>query len=183
MAVTCFPDNTVLINFGYIDRFDLLERLLPNPTWCLTVSRECRQSYAVLDFDTYPEVKALFGDPLIPTQGESINLHRLRDDIAKPGDEPAAHIGEAETITIARSRGFDGPILVTDDNGAADIARDEGMSVLTTWTLIKTAARSGKVAFTEEEAWQSATTLRANKRGWPKGIGHTHADFIAWLRS
>ena len=181
MAVTCFPDNTVLINFGYIDRLDLLERLLPARVWCLTVARECRQSYAILGFSTYPDVKALFGEPLIPTRAESINLTRLRDDIASPGDKPDAHIGEAETITLAKSRRFDGPILVTDDLGAATIAQQEGMRVLTTWTLIKAAVRHTQ-QLDEQQAWEAALVLRTNKRGWPRGIGHTRADFIAWLR-
>lgn len=182
MTVTCFPDNTVLINFGYLDRVELLERLLPQPTWCLTVSRECRQSYSILGFDAYPKVQALFGEPLIPTKGERINLHRLRDDLAGPDDKPDAHIGEAETITIAKSRGFSGPILVTDDVGAADMARREGMTVITTWMLLKAAVRHTE-QLTEDEAWDAATTLRAKRRGWPRGVGHTRTDCIAWLRT
>lgn len=182
MGVTCFPDNTVLINFAYIGRLDLLAALLPQRMWCLTVSRECRQSYAILDFD-YATVRALFGEPLIPTQGESINLILLRDEIAVPGDKPSAHVGEAETITLAKSRRIENPVLVTDDIGAAVLARREGMNVVTTWRLIQLAVRSPKITFTEAEAWTAAMTLRSERRGWPKGVGHTRAELMAWLRS
>lgn len=180
MPVTCFPDTTVLINFGYIDRFDVLETLLPTRMWCLTVSRECRQSYDRCGFTTYLTVRTLFGDPLIPTEGERINTQIMRDDIAKPDDKPDAHTGEAETITIAKSRGLATPILVTDDVGAAALAQQEGLTVINTWTLIKTAVRA--TPFSQQDAWQAALTLRRNKRGWPKGVGHSHADFIGWLR-
>jgi predicted nucleic acid-binding protein len=180
VALTCFPDNTVLINFAYIGRLDLLAELLPRRMWCLTVSRECRQSFAVLDFD-YLKVRVLFGDPLIPSQGESINLKFLRDEIAAPGDKPSAHMGEAETITLAKSRLVEDPVLVTDDIDATALARREGLRVVGTWLLIQLAARSSRIAFTETDAWAAATILRAAKRGWPKGVGHTRAEFIKWL--
>lgn len=180
MSVTCFPDNTVLINFGFIGRIDLLEKLLPTRMWCLTVSRECRQSFSVRGFTTYESVRKLFGEPLVPTGGERINTQQMRDDIASPEDKPDAHMGEAETITIAKSRRFSSPMFVTDDKGATALAKQEGLGVITTWMLIKMAVR--RKHLTEAEAYQDALTLRQNKRGWPVGIQHTHADFIAWLR-
>lgn len=183
MALTCFPDNTVLINFGYLDRFDLLEQLLPQRMWCLTVSRECDQSYARRGFTTYATVRSLFGEPLVPTRAESINLNRMRDDLAAPKDKPDAHIGEAETITLIKSRGIDRPILVTDDLGATALAKQEGLNVTSTWGLLKMATRSPRIEFTEQDAWTAAATLRRNRRGWPKGVGQSRADFIEWLRA
>lgn len=180
MAVTCFPDNTVLINFGYINRIPLLGELLANRMWCLTVSRECKQSYTRRGFTTYPDVRALFGDPLIPTQAERINTRRLRDDMATPTDGPDDHMGEAETIVVAKNQVSGTLVLATDDLGATKFAKQEGLRVVNTWYLLKVAVRTKRL--TEQQAWQDACLLRRNRRGWPKGIGHSQADFIAWLR-
>lgn len=183
MSITCFPDTTVLINFGYTGRHTLLAQMLRNPTWCYTVASECADQYTRRGFTTYPDVEAIFGQPLTPDRTESINTVVLRDAMSKPTDKPGAHFGEAETIAIIQNRLLPGPIFVTDDKGAAKVAQDNGLATLTTWTMIKTAANSGKIQYTDAEAWADARTLSTNKRGWPKGIGHTHADFTAWLRS
>lgn len=182
MAVTCFPDTTVLINFGYLNRLDLLQTLLPARMWCLTVSRECRASYAARQFATFPDVQALFGAPLIPDRGEYLSTQVLRNTLAKPTDKPDAHIGEAETIAIAQSRQVGTPIFVTDDVGATKLANREGLSTINTWMLIKTASRNSGIAFTEGEAWSAATLLRSHRRGWPKGVGRSKDDFVTWLR-
>lgn len=181
MAVTCFSDTTVLINFGYLNRFDLLESLLKERAWCLTVANECEASFDYLGFTTYGDVKALFGEPLEPDMVETLNTKRLRDSMAKPGDAPAAHYGEAETITIATARGLPA-ILVTDDVAASKAAARHNLKAVNTWDLLKTAVHAPAIAFTEQQAWQAAIALRKNRRGWPKGIGQDHADYITWLQ-
>lgn len=181
MAVICFSDTTVLINFGYLNRFDLLEALLKERAWCLTVANECEASFTYLGFTTYNDVETLFGDPLEPDMVESLNTKTLRDTMAKPGDAPAAHYGEAETITIAAARGLPA-ILVTDDVAARKAAARHNLTTINTWDLLKTAVRAPSITFTEQEAWQAARTLHRHRRGWPKGVGQDHADYIAWLR-
>lgn len=180
MAVICFSDTTVLINFGYLNRFDLLKVLLPQRAWCLTVANECEASFEYLGFSTYADVEALFGAPLEPDVVERLNTSTLRDTMAKPGDAPVAHYGESETITIATARGLPA-ILVTDDVAASKVAARHNLKTVNTWDLLKMAVRAPSVAFTEQQAWQAAKTLRRNRRGWPKGIGQDHADFTAWL--
>lgn len=183
MALTCFPDTTVLINFGYIGQHSLLAQLLRNPTWCHTVASECEDQYDRRGFTTFPAVKAIFGDPLMPDRAERINTTVLRDTMAKPTDGPAAHYGEAETIAIIQNRLLPGPIFVTDDRDATRVARDNGITTLNTWTLIRTAAAAAPIAYTEAEAWSDARTLSAHQRGWPKGIGRSQSDFLSWLRA
>lgn len=183
MSLTCFPDTTVLINFGYTGRHALLAQLLRNPTWCHTVASECEDQYDKRGFTTFPAVEAIFGEPLVPDLAERININVLRDSMAKPTDGPAAHSGEAETIAIIRSRLLPGPIFVTDDKGATRVAHDNGIKTLTTWTLIKTATAATTITYDETDAWTDARKLRANQRGWPKDVGRAQTDFLTWLRS
>ena len=179
-TLVCFPDTTVLVNFGLIKRVDLLELLLKDPRWCLTVSRECKQSFGVLGLTSYPAVRALFGDPVLPSQAEMIDASALRDQMASPDDKPSAHSGEAETITVAKRR-FAKVIFATDDLGAAAAARREGIAAVNTWQLLRAAMHKGFID--EDQAWAAAVTLRANARGWIKGVGPSRTEFLAWLRT
>ncbi|HEY0508105.1 MAG TPA: hypothetical protein VGD12_08550, partial [Blastococcus sp.] len=70
--------------------------------------------------------------------------------------------------------------FVTDDNGAARFARQEGIRVVATWDLIRLAHKTG--IMTEADAWAAAQALDANRRGRPPcAVGRP--AFVAWLGS
>jgi predicted nucleic acid-binding protein len=180
-ASTFFPDTTVLINFGLINRLGLLQQMFATRYWGYTVSEECADQFRRHSITSYGMAQSIFGRPLMPDQPETINTKVLRSRIAKPTDAPDKHMGEAETIIIATSRDFERPIFLTDDGGAANTAVAHGIIAVSTWDVIRLAVRRGDL--TEADAWTDAKFLRKVRGIWPPKIGHTHADFIAWLRA
>lgn len=135
-----------------------------------------------MNLTTYTEVQSIFGTPITPSASERIDIHRLRDEMAAPGDAPTAHLGEAETITLAiahRIRMGDHIFFATDEGDATHRAKVDGITCVTTWQLIQIAHKQG--ILTRQDAREAAKTLRSARQGWPKGVGHTYADFMAWL--
>lgn len=142
MSRLFFPDNTVLINFALIARTDLLERLVDGRgAWSGAVASECARSAREPGLAAMGQAGDIFGEPWHPETGaEHVEIRTLRDRLAKPGDRPRQHLGEAETLVIIERRSPDA-IFVTDDAGAALIAKVRGVPVTTTWELLKLAAR------------------------------------------
>jgi len=120
VATLFFADNTVLVNFGHIDRMDLLARILNGRgRWCATVASECSRSSRVDGLAALRQAPTIFGSPWFPdTPVERLDVLVFRDRLAGPGDAPHAHLGEAETIALMTRRNVSG-FLVTDDHGAA----------------------------------------------------------------
>ena len=84
--------------------------------------------------------------------------------MAKPGDEPWKHFGEAETIAIATSR-YTQAVFLTDDTDAIAFAAAQGLSVADTWQLLDVAEKYG--AIKAEERVRCETVLAANNRRRP----------------
>ena len=179
MAFLFFPDNTVLVNFGIIDRFDVLSRLASgNGRWCGTVAAECDDSAHF--WPAMSNAADIFGQPLLPSQAEHIDTRILRTRMAAPGDESHKHLGEAETITIITSRGWARQsYFVTDDSGAASFASRDGVRVVSTWDLLRLAFRAKLMS--EEETRTAVESLGAERRGRPP-CGAGRAAFVAWLQ-
>jgi hypothetical protein len=180
-----FPDNTVLINFGYLHRMDLLERLVGNPAWCATVAAECEQSASHPDLEDMRDARRIFGEPLFPeTPEEHLMTQTYRRQLARPGDPGTANLGEAETLAIIHCRGLTA-VFFTDDHGPAQIlvSPKEGgpkISVAGTWTLLKVAWRKGFVD--TDTLWSFVSILRGKKRHLPPGDAGYRRDFFeAWL--
>lgn len=113
-----FPDNTVLINFAFINRMDLLSRLANgNGRWCATVAAECAESARNSQLAALDDAAEIFGEPLFPDQAELQDVRVLRDQLAGPGDPLSKHLGEAETIAIVVRRQLN-CFFVTDDREA-----------------------------------------------------------------
>ncbi|MCV7225277.1 hypothetical protein [Mycolicibacterium komossense] len=170
------PDNTVLINFAIIRRMDLLAELLKGQgAWCLSIARECRDSQAF-----HPDLEqagAIFGPPLIPDGTEIIDARILREAMASPGEPATKHLGEAETIAIISARRLDG-LFLTDDGGAAALARRHQITAVSTWDLLRLAHKANKV--TRPVLTGYLRTLKGAGRGQPRDITSLD-DLTPWL--
>lgn len=160
-----FPDNTVLINFAVIGRVDLLEKLANgNGRWCLSVSQECAKSARVDGLAALNGVRDFLGEPLEPTPAELLTTRVLRDGMAAPGDRPAKHLGEAETIAIVTSRDLQSAaIFISDDTGALIHAEAHGIGIADTWDLLDLAERVGMIS-AEVHAEYAAALQSAGRR-------------------
>jgi hypothetical protein len=175
-----FPDNTVLVNFALINRMDLLERLANGRgRWCATVADECARSAQEPGLGAMTIAWDIFGAPWYPESGaERLDVQGLRLELSQPGDPAHKHLGEAETLAIMIRRDVDG-YFVTDDGDAVRLARTKGVPVVSTWDLLRMAARC---QFVDGAAlWGYVQTLRVEKRGGPPGVSDRNS-FDAWLK-
>lgn len=179
MAQLLFPDNTVLINFAMINRMDLLEKLVNgNGRWCATVASECERSARQPGLEAMSQAHQIFGPPWYPQTGaERLDVELMRLDLAKPGDTPFQHLGEAETLAIMTRRSVSG-YFVTDDGDATRLARKHAVKVVSTWDLMRLAHRCKFVD--PDVLWGYVQTLRTRRRGSPKGV-LDRASFDLWL--
>ena len=169
MSQLLFPDNTVLINFAILKRIDLLDHLLHNQgAWCASVSAECARSAKEPGLEALRDVPDVLGVPLIPQNRlEHLDTRTFRDGLARPGDGPLQHLGEAETLAIITRRGLDG-VFVTDDREAARLAGTHHVPVANTWHLLGAAGRVGLVD--ADTLWGYVQTLRSARRGRPPEV-------------
>lgn len=177
-ALFFFPDNTVLVNFGHINRVPLLGQLTPNLAWCEVISQECAESARQPGLASLHYAGQVFGPPWKPTDAERELTFELRTAMMEPGDGPTKHLGEAETIAIITTRQTHA-IFITDDGGARRSAEAEGIKVITTWDLLRAAHRRGHL--TVQDAYADAQTLDSLGRGWPP-CGRSLVAFAAWIR-
>lgn len=178
MPVLMFPDNTVLINFAIIKRMDLLERLANgNGQWCATVAIECSESGRRPELAALSRANEIFGEPLYPDAAEHQDARLLRDQLASPGDSPTKHLGEAETIAIITRRQLR-CIFASDDGDAGRLAGQSGISIVTTWHLLKVARRQTWID--ADTLWGYVLTLEAAERGTPPGVWD-RSSFDKWL--
>lgn len=153
-----FPDTTTLLSFAYIGRMDLLRYLAnSNGVWCSAVAGESADWRTTAGYEAVSESGSIFGEPLFPTTTEHIEIQMLRATLAGPGDGPRQHLGEAETIVIARTR-YPGARFVTDDTDAQSSARAEGLRPLGTGDLLDLAAKVEKINRSTRDGYES--TLR-----------------------
>ncbi|MGI5190778.1 hypothetical protein ACQEVI_21745 [Promicromonospora sp. CA-289599] len=181
MTAFVFPDTTVLINFALINRMDLLSRLLRDRgRWCLTVSQECESASQVEGRLELLLAKELLGVPWEPqTEEEHIDIRDLRDLMARPGDSPRAHLGEAETIVLMEVRTV-GAVFVTDDADAARQARYRGLVVIDTWDLVRLAVRQAMVDI--DTAFGYALSLHDLSRAVPPELRESSKAFEKWCQ-
>ncbi|SRR6266496_69494 len=181
MSVLFFPDNTVLINFATINRMDLLQAVLNGKgAWCATVADECRRSSQHDGLEDMTLASDIFGTPMYPEGAEHVDIRVLRDQMARPGDGPRQHLGEAETIVIISRRQLTA-YFVTDDREAARVAfAEHGIRTITTWDLLRAAHRAGRVD--GDALWGYLATLRSAARGGPADVA-PREDFDRWVKA
>lgn len=142
MSSFFFPDNTALINFQILDRWDLLAAIVTDKgQWCGSVAGECADSTGEYYHGMYAAAEEIFGSPVIPEPTEHVNARVLRANMADPTDDwPTKHLGEAETIAVVTSR-FQGSRFITDDAGAQEFAQAEGIKCYGTGDLLVVAEK------------------------------------------
>lgn len=174
------PDNTVLVNFARIGRMDLLRLVAAErSTWCYTVSDECEKSSRVNGLEQLAEAPEIFGEPLkLETRVEHSDTQVFRTRLSKPGDGPAANLGEAESLSIIMNRRLD-VTFITDDNGALGFAEESGIVYMTTWDLLKLFVRVKHL--NRSTAWQYVMTLGGNSRRYAEL--RDQDSFYAWLET
>jgi len=174
------PDNTVLVNFATIERFDLLRLVAEGrSTWCYTVAQECAKSSSIEGLEQLTEAPGIFGEPLrLETPAEHLNTQVFRTQLTRPGDGRAANLGEAESLAIIAGRALPAT-FVTDDNGAIGFAVNNGIKHTTTWDLLKLFVRVNKLD--RRTAWGYVLTLGGNKRRYPELW--EQVSFYAWLET
>jgi len=177
-----FPDNTVLINFAYIGRMELLERLTGGKgAWCQSVAAECDRSSRIEGLDELAKAHKIFGTPWLPEAGaEHLAIRILREEMASPGEASTKHLGEAETIVLMARRGVSG-VFITDDEDAARKAQAHGIQSSTTWDLLALALRANWVDV--DTVYGFTTVLRQRKRAMPRALGRDRAGFDRWVVS
>jgi predicted nucleic acid-binding protein len=178
-ALLVFPDNTVLVNFAHLNRMDLLAKLVKDKgAWCASVAAECDQSAGLPGLESMADAHEIFGEPLRPeTPSELVMTQAFRTRLARPGDGRLRHLGEAETLAIITSRPLRG-IFVTDDRAVPVIASEQGISVVTTFDLLRVAYRTNMVD--ADTVWSYVQTLRQERRGWPPAV-YDRPSFDKWL--
>ncbi|WP_396290236.1 hypothetical protein [Curtobacterium sp. KT1] len=186
MNVWFFPDNTVLINFAYLHRMDLLGRLVKKPAWCATVAYECSRSSSEPDLEDLAAAPGIFGEPLFPeTQAEQSLTQIYRMQLSRPGDAPTKNLGEAETLAIIHSRRMKA-VFFTDDAGPSALLagteeRPPLVQTASTWGLLRAAFKAGFVD--ADTLWSYVSLLRSKRRHVPPGrAAASRSDFDAWLQ-
>lgn len=101
----------------------------------------------------------------------------FRMRLARPGEGRLRHIGEAETLAIMTSRPLRG-IFATDDGAVPVIAREQGISIVTTFDLLRLASRTSMVD--ADTIWSYMQKLRQERRGSPPGV-YDRPSFDKWL--
>lgn len=92
------------------------------------------------------------GEPIELTTDAEITLaDRVRRAVfGGTHSEPLRHLGEAETLALVQTRReFAGAVWITDDRDAAEYAAARGIPVKNTVTLVREAAVSGQIHYTE----------------------------------
>ncbi|MFD4323333.1 hypothetical protein ACFWQC_01775 [Nocardioides sp. NPDC058538] len=149
-----FPDNTALINFHILRRWDILKHLVTGKAaWVGSVASECSQSQNHGHMGMYDQAHSIFGEPIQPDGAEYVDICILRDQMAGPGDGLTQHLGEAETITVVSSR-FHGSRFITDDAGAHRFATAAGITCYGTRDLLTVAVRRNLIPAAQKVAFE-----------------------------
>jgi len=115
--VIIVTDTGPLWSFAVVGRLDLLGRRLKGRVeWCSAVADEVRRNIGV-----EPALAEVFTQDWLPVPIDLFDLgssyvaeaFRIRHSMAGPEDHPKAHLGEAESIVLARS--LKGSVLLTED--------------------------------------------------------------------
>ena len=98
----------------------------------------------------------------IEDEGELQKVEALRLRIARDGDHPRQHLGEAASIVLAQRLGG---LLATDDGGAKALAKDESVLFASTPKILYGMVRDDQVSC--DEAWAIFQKMLDRDRGLP----------------
>lgn len=128
-----FPDNTVFVNFAWVNKLALLKTYLGERGRLVeAVAHEIGESsnhvphLGTVDISTWFEMIVEFDQDAAQGEIESIRKHRFGGN----ENEPLKHLGESQTIyAITKIEEFLSSILVTDDQAAYLLAKNLGCVV------------------------------------------------------
>lgn len=185
MALIVLADTTALINLFLCGRMEVLQALTGgNAFWTSTLRRECLHRELVgtapgeLRLDgLVAAADAILGEPIAPEEDEHRPIRDLRQQMARPGEHPDQHLGEAEVIVVVQKRRWDA-IFVTDDGGARRFAAGSPRCI-DSWDLLKAAQRRGILL--ERDLWKARTDLKHHGRLGAKSAFIRPDAFREWL--
>lgn len=144
-----FPDNTVLCNFGVVNRLDLLETILNGRgRWTSAVAGEAEASAQYV-----PALRAVasagwMSDPIEITEDTDIlHIDRIRRVVFGGTDaKPLQHLGEAETCYVMTTwPEFASSWWISDDRDALRYAKRQGIPAYETIDLMAMAVNDGDI--------------------------------------
>ncbi len=136
MAAAVFPDNTVLINFGTVDRLNLLEAWLRGRgRWTEAVADEARRSGTFVPALQGLEAAEWLGTPIEIDDAAAIaEIERLRRNVfGGRTAKPRQHLGESQTCYLIKNDPvWAGSWWLSDDTDANEWAQFQGFVTRTT---------------------------------------------------
>ena len=166
MTEFLFPDNTVLCNFGAVDRLDLLKSVLDGRgRWTEAVAYEAYRSSRFIAPLTTLLTDGVLGEAIELTEEADVrNVEHLRRRVfGGPEDKPLRHLGEAQTCYLIQSWDeFDGSWWISDDKDSLRYARGQGITTLETIDLVRIAVTNGDID--ADEAFALMTDMTVHKR-------------------
>ena len=146
-----FPDNSVIVNFGHIDRLELLQgHLRDNGRVTQAVSAEILSSAMYVPALNSIDQREWFGD-VIEVEGdngavEGIRVHRFGGNRY----HPKQHLGESETLYVIQFLpGYRDSIWITEDKSAYQFATKNGIAARNTFDVFKEMVAFGELTSTE----------------------------------
>jgi predicted nucleic acid-binding protein len=139
-------DACSIINFAVIDQAPLLTRLLADRgRWTEGVEHEVRRHRDDLPFGCLAEVRSALGTPYeFDSISDGPKIELLRRALGGTSRKPLTHYGEAESIHAVLSLPeLKEAEVLTDDDFAAQLARQRGIRVISTPKLLRRSWEEG----------------------------------------
>ena len=156
MSTFVFPDNTVLCNFGVVDRLDVLrDALRGRGRWTEAVAYEADRSSRTIPPLALLPTAGWLGDPIEVTDpAEADHVDRIRRAVfGGTAAEPLRHLGEAQTCVLIQGHGeFHDAWWVSDDRDALEYARRQGIMTRETIDIVALSVADGDLS--EEDAFR-----------------------------
>ncbi len=154
-----FPDNSVIVNFGRIDRLDLLKSYLRDRARVTqAVSREITDSTNIVPAMQFLDQQEWFGDP-IRVVGDVGRVEGIRRHVfGGSRNEPRKHLGESETLYIIQfDTEYSDSVWITEDKSAYDFAKKNSIITRNTFEVFKELCAFGEL--TKEAAFDLMESL------------------------
>lgn len=157
-----FPDNTVFVNFAWVDRLELLRRYLGDRGILVeAVQYEIESSkqfvpnlHKVDSTKWFAEILEFGGDADVAAI-ELMRRARFGGDEA----QPLKHLGESQAIhAVSTIDRFRGSVIVTDDRAAYHLAK--GMGCLVAHSVDVLRALVARLEMTPQQAFELTVKIR-----------------------
>ncbi|MFF3073428.1 hypothetical protein ACFVSN_37200 [Kitasatospora sp. NPDC057904] len=146
MSTFCFPDTTVICNYGSVGRIDLLEIYLERRgRWVESVWRETHDATRMV-FELrrmkVQDLEHFLGPPIEIADAAAVEDIRVGRLGASP-DEPRKNLGEAQTLHLLMTDpDFKGAIWISDDRHSTSFATRRGITTVDTTGVMESLCAS-----------------------------------------